>query len=95
MPVVIKSLVNRGRDFATERDAYLRIDGIHDSSNRGFPSLLHHDQFETAEGDTVYYLVLQYLGPTLHDIMMQSCYKRFTAKMTLAVAIQLVRKVHC
>ncbi|KZS88186.1 hypothetical protein SISNIDRAFT_470349 [Sistotremastrum niveocremeum HHB9708] len=41
---------------------------------------------------TIYYFVLQYLGPTLHDVLVSSHYGRFTSKMTMAVAIQLLRR---
>lgn len=46
----------------------------------------NHDEREMK----ICYFILQYLGPTLHDILENSYYTRFTAKMTMAVAIQLV-----
>lgn len=98
MPLVVIKVLGKETPFNDERDSYLaihRAGGTHHSS--GFAEMPRHDHF-IAEGSpvsetrTIYYFVLQYLGPTLHDVLVSSHYRRFTSKMTMAVAIQLVRR---
>lgn len=89
--VVVKVLRGRPEEYASERAAYLAIEEAKHLERSAFPSLISHNTFRHRPHTIpVDYFVLEYLGPTLHDVMMHSCYTRFTTKMTMAVAIQLV-----
>lgn len=101
MPVVvIKALEGQKKEYDAEVNSYLSIQKARDDTPQSpFPSVLHHGHFDyptplrSMYGTpkcTVYYFVLEYLGPSLQDILDQSYYHRFTSKMTMAVAIQLV-----
>ncbi|KZS96432.1 hypothetical protein SISNIDRAFT_482997 [Sistotremastrum niveocremeum HHB9708] len=93
MPVVVFKALMRQKQYESELDAYLSIEQLRTPSDRSIaPMLIHHDQFPTEYRETVYYFILEYLGPTLQDILAVSYYKRFSAKMTMAVAIQLIRR---
>ncbi|KZT40679.1 hypothetical protein SISSUDRAFT_436649 [Sistotremastrum suecicum HHB10207 ss-3] len=90
--VVVKVLSGYRYETPAELAAYSAIesdDATVDVS--AFASMLSHGQFEY-EWNTIDYFVLDYLGPTLLDVMQRSCYSRFTGKMTMAVAIQLLRR---
>ncbi|KZT40680.1 hypothetical protein SISSUDRAFT_1127018 [Sistotremastrum suecicum HHB10207 ss-3] len=93
MPVVVLKALMRQKQYESELDAYTSIEQLRTPFDHSVaPMLIHHDRFPTAYQQTVYYFILEYLGPTLKDILTMSYYKRFTAKMTMAVAIQLIRK---
>ncbi|KZS88190.1 hypothetical protein SISNIDRAFT_268190 [Sistotremastrum niveocremeum HHB9708] len=96
MPLVVIKVLVEEEPHAAERNSYSairRVMGTEVSS--GFPGMLSCSEFslnELPSKRVVYYLISQYLGPTLHDVLMNSYYTRFTSKMTMAVAIQLLRR---
>ncbi|KZS88191.1 hypothetical protein SISNIDRAFT_268321 [Sistotremastrum niveocremeum HHB9708] len=104
MPIVVIKVLEDEEAYTSECDSYMAIRRvIRADLSSGFPEMLDCGDFAFIERvdsqyprtHVVHYLVLQYLGPTLHDILMDSAYTRFTSRMTMAVAIQLVSQFLC
>ena len=89
--VIIKAWKQREmyeKEYETEKKVYKTLSST-SPPMKGFPALIQ----ATSDSD-VHALVLEKLGPSLEDLgnlMRQHLITRFTEKMTLAVAIQMVR----
>ena len=85
--VIVKAWTREDEEYRTERTAYEILSA---SPMKGCPSLIESttDYCPTP----IYALVLEKLGPSLEDLCnVMSPNVRFDEKMTLAVAIQMVR----
>jgi hypothetical protein len=86
--VIIKAWTYFSEEFRTERTAY---DILSASSMKGCPSLI---ETRMDPGRDIYALVLEKLGPSLQELCnLMSPNIRFDEKMTLALAIQMVRDI--
>jgi len=76
---------NYDEDYITESKAYIILSA---SPMKGFPSLIESNADQSLR---IYAVVLEKLGPSLEDLCELMPDKRFDEKMTLALAIQIVR----
>ena len=86
--VIIKAWLIDNEDYHTERTVYSILSA---SPMKGCPSLIE-SATKTSSSREIYALVLEKLGPSLQDLCnLMSPNVRFDEKMTLALAIQMVR----
>jgi hypothetical protein len=88
--VVIKAWIGYQEDYETENEVYSILSA---RPMKGCPSLIESN-FEPMKA--IFALVLEKLGPSLEDLCnIMPPGMRFDEKMTLALAIQMVRDFPC
>jgi hypothetical protein len=91
--VIIKAWTdNLDEDYETEKKVYNILSA---SPMKGCPSLIESTVDSSPSSSNIYALVLEKLGPSLEDfckLMSESPNVRFDEQMSLALAIQMVRK---